>query len=313
MREMCLSWATAACTLVLAAATVACSDGTRVAGPAVTTAAPSHESEPSAPAPSTTQFADPPRSELTPLLDALGAVSLAHETGDGGASLYTTPCTSNERIVVMVGDQKVSVRPGGCLRCALWRGESAGVDTSLLPAFARAIRDYPPSFFRVAHVQRVALCSHIVSESGPTDEGLAIGGTVDHARGTLFLSLEKLGLLGDEILHHEVFHVFEMWTNPLLAHADPEWAALNPPGWRYGRDNRQGQLPAAFLAAHAMDNLREDQATVYQFAMARPQELCANAVAVKKARLLRARFVEALGKDDAAFLDRRAPCLATEE
>jgi hypothetical protein len=211
----------------------------------------------------------------------------------------------------------VKVKFGGCMRCEL-APESpqvlAELDEQRLEGYARALRETPPAFLHKAGVTRVALCWRLVLEPrGDAGAGVyageLIGGTVDSPRGEILLSLEPLeGLTGDEIVHHELFHVIDVLSDPQLMVRDPVWEKLNPRGFAYLHHDADEASPG-FLSAHAMANIREDHATVYQFAMARPDELCAaGASAVGKARLIRDRIAALLG--DAHYLEQRAPCLA---
>lgn len=74
-------------------------------------------------------------------------------------------------------------------------------------------------------------------------------------------------------------------------------------------DSGWGGISAISRARPSSALLREDHATVYQFAMARPAELwAADASVLAKARLIRDRIAVSLG--DADHLVQRAPCLA---
>ncbi|MCC6524550.1 MAG: hypothetical protein IT373_17980 [Polyangiaceae bacterium] len=245
---------------------------------------------------------------LAALVAALGDAGAEVASADGDPVRHTSPCTDGAERVEIDG-QQVTLRHGGCFRCKLAGVIPAGLEARV-HAFAQAFVDTPASLLRAAHLARVALCAELEYERGPDGDDL-VGGTVDHLRRELLLSVDEVfPLPGADVLHHELFHLFETATSPRTTFRDPEWTAHNPPDFRYGR-HEDGTVVAGFLNTHAMRNLREDHATVYQFIMARPTELCASdARLLGKARLLGARIRAVIGAADAAYLVRRAPCLA---
>lgn len=262
--------------------------------------APATEPRPAPPGPDATapDAAPPDAAPLTPeqAFDAaITAAGLTRVTGE----LRTSNCDGAVVDVVDHGEP-LQVRFGGCFRCAV----DGDVDPELLAQFTAAIADEPAGFYRLAGVSRVALCTRLVDEV-PTDltEGALLGGTVDSVSGTILLSAEPIGLTGQDIFHHELWHAFDLETDFGLFREDPAWAALNPEPYARTDETRPG-----FLNPHAHANVREDHATTYQFLMARPDELCAgDAIVIAKARMLRDRVAATLG--DARYLDDRAPCV----
>ncbi len=248
---------------------------------------------------------DAPLAGTAPLLDpeaafdrALAEVGLTRATGDG-VEIRTSTCDGTTVTTKYEGSE-VQVKFGGCFRCEL----GGARDPVRMAEFAAALRDEPAAFYRTAGVTQAAVCTRLVTEvASELTEGLLIGGTVDAARGLILISLEPMELTGQDIVHHELFHVFDFVTDFAAYKDDPAWRALNTEP--YGHS---GETLPGFLNPHARDNLREDHATTYQYMMARPDELCAgDAIVIAKARMVRDRIRKALG--DASYLEARAPCL----
>ncbi|MCC6994834.1 MAG: hypothetical protein IT370_09520, partial [Deltaproteobacteria bacterium] len=247
----------------------------------------------------------------------LRELQLGRDLGDapGATELLSSTC-SGYLLPVTTPTGVVQVRLGGCFHCQL-QPESeavrAAVDTARVAGFAQALRETPARFMATAKVDRVALCWRLwmepLGDGGVAADALPIGGTVDPGRHEIMLSLEAMeGLTGQDIVHHELYHVLDVVSDPRRAMLDPAWSLLNPRGFEYLHRDGDAPIPG-FLNVHAMANLREDHATVYQFAMARPAELCAADPLIRaKARLIRDRVAVSLG--DADYLVRRAPCLA---
>lgn len=230
--------------------------------------------------------------------DALAKLGLTRATGDG-VSFRTKTCDGTTVATPYEGAE-VQVKFGGCFRCEL----DGALDPVRMAEFAAALADVPLEFLRAAHVTQAAVCTRLVNELGGTyTDGLLIGGTVDAATGMFLISLEPMELTGQDIVHHELFHVFDFYTDFALYKDDPAWHALNVEP--YGHSD---EVLPGYLNAHARDNLREDHATTYQYLMARPDELCAgDAIVIAKAKMIRDRVAKVLG--DASYLDARAPCV----
>lgn len=244
---------------------------------------------------------------LAELDAALRDAGIAREQGSAGTpTLKSAACTTPDYVITGSYGQRVTIHDHGCHICML---APDGDGSPLLDGFARALRESPRELLAAAGLQRIDLCRTIAQENDATTSDLAIGGTIDPQRGGLMLSIENLSLTGEEIFHHELFHLLDR-SVPMLRYApdDPEWEAINPKGFSYGRG--QATHPG-FLDAQATKNVREDHAATYQYMMGHSAELCERAahdpIILAKARLIRDRIRTVLGTSD--YLDRRLPCL----
>ena len=184
------------------------------------------------------------------------------------------------------------VHDARCVRCAL----ASNVEAQHYEALAQALALVPRSFVEASAVKRVVLCNKL---SGPDTTR---GATIDPARGALLLKIEVLEKYAVDVLHHEMFHMFDI-TAPTH---DTAWVALNPAGFRYGARDR---APRGFVRAYSTTNAREDKATVYEAIITKKLCKTDDDVVLAKARLVRERIRAAIG-EDAKYIDKLAPCLA---
>jgi hypothetical protein len=118
--------------------------------------------------------------------------------------------------------------------------------------------------------------------------------------------------LGDteETIHHEVFHMLDWEINARDYSDDAEWQVLNPHGFTYGT-RKESDIQPGFVNTYATTNVYEDRASVFQYLMARPDELCWMAekdpILAEKTRLL---WLRVAAHTDVAFLRQRATCAA---
>jgi hypothetical protein len=182
----------------------------------------------------------------------------------------------------------VEIRDKGCHTCTF----VAEPDNSpVLDGYAHALRDEPAEFLAAAGLKQISVCSNIEQRG---DAELVVGGTIDPQAGGLLLLTGEFDLTGEEVVAHELFHLFDRHPKLLrYASVDEEWPA------------------GGFVNDYARTRVREDHATVYQYMMARPDELCAAAATdsriLKKAQLIRSRIASVIG--DVSYLDQRLPCL----
>jgi hypothetical protein len=105
------------------------------------------------------------------------------------------------------------------------------------------------------------------------------------------------------VIHHEFFHTLDERMGKLKR--DPEWTALNSPGFKYGdggekmRTNGVGNLSdkfAGFLTQYGTASLAEDKAELYAHLLVDPGEVAArlknDSVLAKKVELLKKRLQE---------------------
>jgi hypothetical protein len=200
-----------------------------------------------------------------------------------------------EHKVVETSACEVTTEPQ-CMRCEL------APLTAVLPhELARSLRVAPVSFLKRAGLKRVLLCEKLTYVG---NHGAAPLGSVDYGRGALLVQRVALGQVARGVIQHELYHLFDIE----LATRDRGWQALNPEGFRYGRES-----PSGFARPYGMTNAAEDKATVYEAIIT--GDLCRLAtgdrVLLAKGRLVRQRIRAAIG-DDAKFLDELAPCLTRE-
>lgn len=203
----------------------------------------------------------------------------------------------------------------GCSSCEL-AGETERLDGAALEAITRAFDLYPTDVLVGSRLDHVALCREISHVDG--DDPTHPAGTVDlHGRGLLISVAHFLDrtyavdgtFTTEEIAHHELFHLVEHVHMRELMSEDPEWDALNVGGFAYGVQPAGAAMPPGFVNTYAMTNAVEDRASVYQYLMARPDELCARVARDKilhaKAGIVWTRIARLLGD---SFLRARAGC-----
>ncbi|HTL34446.1 MAG TPA: hypothetical protein VL326_15065 [Kofleriaceae bacterium] len=206
----------------------------------------------------------------------------------------------------------------GCSVCEL-AGETDDMDSAVLDAVLTAFDRYPAKVLEDTHVDKVALCKKLSYEDIP-DRGTV--GTVDLKEHRLIVSVAPFighqydaygQQTAEDIVHHELFHLFEFERMHDNYQDDPAWRLWNPLGFTYvdsgGKAPDDDDRPDGFVNAYAATNEIEDKASVYQYLMARPSELCE---IEKKDPTLRKK-VDILWKrigaiTDDAFLRTRARC-----
>ena len=127
---------------------------------------------------------------------------------------------------------------------------------------------YPPAFRQRIGLKQVALCEGLIFE------GVACNAYADVERGCLYV-----GIAADvepsyikRTFHHEVFHQIDFADDGVLD-KDPQWEALNPPGFRYTQDAERVQAdPDAtlldetrngFLNLYSTTSPAEDKSEIY--------------------------------------------------
>ena len=146
--------------------------------------------------------------------------------------------------------------------------EAAALDR-YLPIFLQEFSLYPPAVVRNAELERVVFC-----------RGLSFADQLrnaipDFENDTLYLDVERgahdPGYLR-AVIHHEFFHMIDRLDDGEL-YGDARWAALNPPGTRYGKggENAQGRSDTSvpteaypgFLTHYATTGVEEDKAETF--------------------------------------------------
>jgi hypothetical protein len=205
-----------------------------------------------------------------------------------------------------------------CVRCEVAsRDNTAGVDPSLIDSVAIAFALYPPVFLAATKLTHVALCRTIRIQ-GDSDEQAPAGIAIpDHHR--VLISVEQFvdgaPLYRDfnigQVVHHELFHLFDHASSGAAVYADREWGALNPSGFVY-RDSTvtENTRPAGFVNAYATTNELEDRASVFEYLLGQPSRLCeianADRAVAAKTRTVWKRVAKVVG---AKLLRQHAPCV----
>lgn len=136
---------------------------------------------------------------------------------------------------------------------------------------------YPPNLVRRTGLKRVVFCRDLRFDGQPRT------GVPDYEHATLYLDVSR-GRHDDRyvrrVIHHEFFHFVDLMDDGLV-YADERWAALNPPGFRYGGGGARFQhdptatllgreLPG-FLNRYATAGVEEDKAELFAYLMVEPR------------------------------------------
>jgi hypothetical protein len=259
--------------------------------------------------------------DLADLRSIAGAASIALEIGPApilrtqscdAAATATSPGAPPAGALPAHGDAR-------CYRCTLagFEPDPDGARHPLeasLRTLATTLLAYPHSFLRAARIERIALCRKLVDDAdGETAEHVA--GLAESAARRLMVNLDPRDLAhADATLHHEIFHLFDHATAPGGDHQrDAAWERINPRGFRYG-DAASSTTDAGFVNDYARTNAAEDKASVFEYLMSYPDELCARGAddprLLAKARLVLSRIEAAVPPGLGEFARRKAPCLA---
>jgi hypothetical protein len=200
---------------------------------------------------------------------------------------------------------------GGPYRYAYdWGGGSAAdpaeADVArVTAALARELRQYPDGFLRRAGVEGIVLVRDLFVE----EDGGARGAAAYVFENRLFLDVplaDRAVQAGTRVrfIHHLIWHWLDERAGTMWQ--DPEWEALNPPGFEYGVYSRGGVHETragsgsltmdypGFLNLYSTGNLPDDKAEVYAYLMvihswlaerSRQDPFLRGKVAVIKARL----------------------------
>lgn len=207
---------------------------------------------------------------------------------------------------------------GRCVRCEVaTRENTGGVNPTLIDAIAFAFGAYPPSLIAASGLKHVSLCRTIRMDDGePAPAGVAIA-----AQHRMLISLEyfvagaaqyqDFGI--GQVVHHEVFHLFDHATSGPAVDDDHEWVAHNPRGFGYRDPAVAGVTrPPGFVNHYATTNAREDRASVFEYLLGQPTRLCEIAnvdrVVAAKTKLVWKRVAKIVGDK---LLRQHAPCVAS--
>lgn len=263
-------------------------------------------------APRAPEFASPEPPDL------IDATTFASRVGSLRATLARSRIALDTAPVIAMCGQHHGI--DDCLRCeAATRLDTSGVDPDIIDAVAIAFAHYPTAVLRAAHLEHVALCRRITYDH-PHDEpdpaGVAIYGDQRLMISIAIFSAkahEGYGAFSiEQVVHHELFHMLDRATQGAGVEDDHAWHALNPPRFAYRAPaTLTASRPAGFVTAYGTTNELEDRATVYEYMMGQPEELCAIArvdpIVAAKAKLVRSRIAPFVGEARLPHCSRPPP------
>ena len=159
------------------------------------------------------------------------------------------------------------------------------------PVLVDELSLYPAEFVRNSGAKRIILCRDLWVDSEGVNQH--ISGTLDSGTGTLYLAVDYTYKVNNQpkqrrVFHHAFFHLLD-GTMELLDEdacpggcsqpADPDWKALNPPGFEYGdyglggqhdRTSQTGLLTKAypgFLNLYSAGHIADDKADIFAYLM----------------------------------------------
>lgn len=156
-----------------------------------------------------------------------------------------------------------------------------GVSDAEVAAYRRFFdpewRRYPPAVLRLSGLREVRFCRELAFA------GQRRAAVPDFERDVLYLDVERgrhSPTYLRKVIHHELFHVLD-WKDDGRLYEDPLWAALNPPGFRYGNGGVNAQNDAGgsvlrhdlpgFLTTYSLAGVEEDKAEVFAHLMLDPE------------------------------------------
>ncbi len=205
-----------------------------------------------------------------------------------------------------------------CVRCEVaTRANTGGIDPDLIDGVAITFAGYPAALLAASQLEHVALCRTIRIQGGADDRLPAGVAIADQHR--LLISVEQFAenapsyrdFTIEQVVHHELFHLFDHATSGEKVHADREWNALNPHGFVYADPAGDASArPRGFVNDYATTNELEDRATVFEFLLGQPTVLCEIAhvdpVVAAKTVVVWKRVAKITGDK---LLRRHAPCV----
>lgn len=174
--------------------------------------------------------------------------------------------SSRTGIAGYVAERPFELRPAhGPLQGHAPRAEARERAVAVL---GRELGRYPAGWLARAGLARVVLTAEL------TEAGAPIPSLPNYLQ-TLFVDLGVGEVYLARLVHHEIFHFFDRATRGRIA-VDPEWDALNAPGFAYGTGGRSMRASwvgeprrdlAGFVTSYATSAVEEDKAELYSFAM----------------------------------------------
>jgi hypothetical protein len=205
-----------------------------------------------------------------------------------------------------------------CVRCEVaTRENTGGIDPDLIDGVAITFAGYPAALLTASQLQHVALCRTIRIQGDSDDHPPAGVAIADDHR--LLISVEQFSdkapsyqdFTIEQVVHHELFHLFDHATSGEKVRGDREWNALNPRGFAYTDPASDTAVrPPGFVNDYATTDELEDRATVFEFLLGQPALLCeiahADPVVAAKTVVVWKRVAKVTGDK---LLRHYAPCV----
>ncbi len=205
-----------------------------------------------------------------------------------------------------------------CARCEVaTRENTGGIDPDLIDGVAITFAGYPSALLAASQLEHVALCRTIRIVGG-SDEHPPAGVAIPDQR-RLLISVEQFAETAapyrdftiEQVVHHELFHLFDRATSGEQVNGDREWNALNPPGFMYADPASNAVVrPRGFVNDYATTSELEDRASVFELLLGQPALLCsiahADPVVAAKTLVVWKRVVKVTGDK---LLRHYAPCV----
>lgn len=135
--------------------------------------------------------------------------------------------------------------------------------------FAKEFSFYPPALVKRTKLTTVVLCRDL-SFAGQLRSAIP-----DFEHDTLYLDVSRAKdnkTYQRKVLHHEFFHIID-YEDDGSVYEDKDWAALNPPGFKYGdggknaQENRETSVLTdkypGFLNHYSTTGVEEDKAEIF--------------------------------------------------
>jgi hypothetical protein len=135
---------------------------------------------------------------------------------------------------------------------------------------------YPAALVKRAHLKRVVLCNEVAFA------GQRRNAVPDFEHDTLYLDVSRGAYNRSylrKVLHHEFFHIVD-YRDDGSVYKDEQWAALNPPNFKYGSGGRNAQdMPdtslltdkyPGFLNHYSTTGVEEDKAELFANMLVEP-------------------------------------------
>lgn len=142
-----------------------------------------------------------------------------------------------------------------------------------LPLFAEEFQKLPAALVQLSALKTVAFVRHLAIASQPR------AAVPDYHHEVLYYDISKRhDAYLRHVVHHEFYHMLEQQLYGSAYYQDPDWLALNPAGFRYGKGGSTTREAAAatfshpapgFINSYAMSGIEEDKAEIWTVIWAR--------------------------------------------